>query len=288
MASKQARIWSHRTGSLKLGGRTLIMGVLNVTPDSFSDGGRYFSAKDAIQRALSLQEAGADILDMGAESTRPGSLPVSADAQIERLLPVLEGLGDRIRIPVSVDTSSAQVAGTCIAAGASIVNDISGFRNDGSLPAVCAQARCGVVLMHIKGMPKDMQDNTDYSDLLAEVSASLRESCKIAVAAGIPRESIVVDPGIGFGKNFRQNYLLLGKLRALQGLAQGVLVGTSRKAFTGEFSGLPAESRQYPTAATVAISILNGADIVRVHDVYEMKQVRDICDRYREVNTPNA
>ncbi|RQV97446.1 dihydropteroate synthase, partial [bacterium] len=136
MASKQARIWSHRTGSLKLGGRTLIMGVLNVTPDSFSDGGRYFSAKDAIQRALSLQEAGADILDMGAESTRPGSLPVSADAQIERLLPVLEELGDRIRIPVSVDTSSAQVAETCIAAGASIVNDISGFRNDGSLPAV--------------------------------------------------------------------------------------------------------------------------------------------------------
>lgn len=264
------------------------MGVLNVTPDSFSDGGRFLSADDAIRQANYLQESGADLIDIGAESTRPGSLPVSDVEQLERLLPVLGGIRSSVEIPISVDTTSPLVAEHCIEAGVSIVNDISGFHGDIELPKVCAETGCGVVLMHIKGSPLDMQKDTKYADLLVEVKEYLKDSVATAEKAGIKRECIVVDPGIGFGKSFEQNYRLLGSLTEFQSLAQGVLAGTSRKAFTGEFSGLPAEARQYSTAATVAISILNGADIVRVHDVYEMKQVRDICDRYREVNTPHS
>ncbi len=259
------------------------MGVLNVTPDSFSDGGKFLSVSDAVEQASVLQTSGADILDIGAESTRPNSLPVSDAEQIDRLIPVLEGCRGSISIPISVDTTSATVARACIEAGASIVNDVTGFHHDAELSRICADTSCGVVLMHIKGTPKDMQSDTDYSDMLIDVKNYLQESCVIAADAGVTTDHVVIDPGIGFGKTFEQNYRLLGNLDILQGISQGVLVGPSRKAFTGEFSGLPADQRQFSTAATIAISILNGADIVRVHDVTEMRQVADICDRFREV-----
>jgi dihydropteroate synthase len=259
------------------------MGVLNVTPDSFSDGGKYFSVEQAVERGIFLESSGADMLDIGAESTRPGSLPVADEEQINRLIPVLEQLSESIRIPISIDTTSARVARACVNAGASIINDISGFRADSELPTLCAAANCGVILMHMRGTPKEMQSDTAYRDVVGDIADFLRESCAHALAAGVSSEHIVVDPGIGFGKTFEQNYELLGHLNEFQGIAQGVLIGTSRKAFTGEFCGLPADQRQFPTAATVAISILNGADIVRVHDVNEMKQVAEICDRYRQL-----
>lgn len=277
------RVWSHRSGEFRLGRHTLLMGVVNVTPDSFSDGGKFLSPERAADHGIRLQEEGADLLDIGAESTRPGSDPVSADEQLRRLLPVLEKLRGWIRVPISVDTSVATVAEACLLAGASVVNDVSGFHRDAKLPEVCAAHGAGVVLMHMKGTPKTMQTDTRYEDLCGEIRAHLAEGVKWAEASGIPRSRIAVDPGIGFGKSFEQNYRLLGDLRTFRDLAAGVLVGPSRKAFTGEFSKLPPDQRQYSTAAAVAIAVLNGADIVRVHDVREMKQVVDILDRFREV-----
>jgi dihydropteroate synthase len=285
MESNTQRIWKHRTGEFQLGVRTLIMGVLNVTPDSFSDGGKYLDVEHAVERAMALQQAGADILDIGAESTRPGSLPVPESVQLDRLLPVLNRTSGAVSIPVSVDTTSSIVAAECIDAGASIINDISGFHRDFELPKVCAKHFCGAVLMHIRGTPENMQRNPDYFDLLEDIYAYLREGCETASQAGMSDNQLVVDPGIGFGKNFDQNHQLLGNLAYFRSLAAGVLVGTSRKAFTGEFNKLPADQRQFSTAATIAIAVLHGADIVRVHDVHEMKQVTDICDRFREINS---
>jgi dihydropteroate synthase len=261
------------------------MGVLNVTPDSFSDGGKYLDIELAIARASLLQQAGADILDIGAESTRPGSLPVPDDIQLSRLLPILNNISGVVSIPISVDTTSSVVAAECIEAGASIINDISGFHKDPELQKVCARHSCGAVLMHIKGTPEGMQWNPEYIDLLEDIYAYLREGCETASRAGMSIDHLVVDPGIGFGKSFDQNYQLLGNLSYFRSLAAGVLVGTSRKAFTGEFNKLPADQRQFSTAATIAIAVLHGADIVRVHDVHEMKQVTDICDRFREINS---
>jgi len=277
------RVWQHRTGEFRLGERTLIMGVLNVTPDSFSDGGRHFTPEEARVRAAEIRDQGADLLDVGAESTRPGSPGVPEDEQLRRLLPVLETLGPSFPIPISVDTRSARVAKECIAAGASIVNDVSGFGDDPELPDVCADAAVGVVLMHMRGAPATMQSDVEYGDLIGEIRQSLKESTRRARSAGIESTCILIDPGIGFGKSFEQNHRLIGSLHRFRDLAAGVLVGTSRKGFTGEFSKLPPEQRQYSTAATVAICCLHGADVVRVHDVTEMKQVVDICDRFRQV-----
>jgi dihydropteroate synthase len=268
---------------LVLGERTLVMGVLNVTPDSFSDGGRYFSVKNAVEAALAMQRAGADILDIGAESTRPGSSGISAAEEVARLLPVLQALRGRLKIPVSVDTRKATVAELAVGAGAELLNDVSGLKHDPGLPEVAARHRVPLILMHMRGTPRTMQKLPFAKDALRDVTAGLRQSVSIARRAGVAKSQIILDPGIGFGKSYAQNYELIAKLPALAKLGYPLLVGTSRKGFLGATlarHGKPAPPGQriWGTAATVTASILNGVHIVRVHDVGEMLQVARVCD----------
>lgn len=272
-----------RSRTLVLGERTLIMGVLNVTPDSFSDGGKFFSVKKAVEGALAMQRAGADILDIGAESTRPGSNGISAAEELARLLPVLEALRGRLKIPISVDTRKSSVAEIALGAGAEILNDISGLRNDPRLAEVAARGRAPLILMHMRGNPRTMQKLPLAKDVVRDVLAGLRHSVAVALRAGVAKSQIILDPGIGFGKSFEQNYELLARLPALAKLGYPLLVGTSRKGFLGATlakKGKPAPpaERVWGTAATVAASILNGAHIVRVHDVAEMVQVARVTD----------
>jgi dihydropteroate synthase len=265
--------------TLVLGKRTLIMGVLNVTPDSFSDGGLFHDPDAAVARALELQSAGADILDIGGESTRPGSEPVSARQQLSRILPVLEKLRGKLTIPVSVDTSSAEVADAAIAAGAEILNDVTALRGDPRLAEVAARRKLPVILMHMRGEPRTMQKKTFARDVLKDVVGVLRASVKAARRAGIAKSQIVLDPGIGFGKSYAQDYELIARLPEISRLGFPLLVGTSRKKFIGRvLGGRPADQRVYGTAATVTASILGGAHIVRVHDVAEMVQVVRVSD----------
>jgi dihydropteroate synthase len=272
-----------RSGTLELGQRTLVMGVLNLTPDSFSDGGKYFRVPDAVKAALALQRAGADILDIGAESTRPGSAGVSESEELARLLPVLHALRGRLKIPISVDTQKAKVAETALSAGAEIVNDISGLRNDPRIAEVAARSGATLILMHMRGTPRTMQKGPFAKDVLRDVKSGLRRSVTLARRAGVRKSQIILDPGIGFGKSFEQNYELIARLPELAGLGYALLVGTSRKGFLGVTLArrgrpLPAEERIWGTAASVAASILNGAHIVRVHDVEKMVQVARVAD----------
>lgn len=268
---------------LVLGERTLLMGVLNVTPDSFSDGGRYYSVKNAVEAALAMQRAGADILDIGAESTRPGSSGISAAEEVARLLPVLQALRGRLKIPLSVDTRKASVAELAVGAGAELLNDVSGLKHDPGLPEVAARHRVPLILMHMRGTPRTMQKLPSAKDALRDVTAGLRQSVLIAQRAGVAKSQIILDPGIGFGKSYAQNYELIAKLPALAKLGYPLLVGTSRKGFLGATlarHGKPAPPGQriWGTAATVTASILNGVHIVRVHDVGEMLQVARVSD----------
>ena len=266
-----------------LGERTLVMGVLNVTPDSFSDGGKFFRIADAVRAALAMERAGADILDIGAESTRPGSEGISAAEELGRLLPVLQALRGRLKIPISVDTQKAGVAEVALGAGAAMVNDISGLRNDPRIAAVAAKFAVPLILMHMRGTPRTMQKPPFAKDVLRDVTKGLRESVRVARRAGVRKPQIILDPGIGFGKTFRQNYELLARLPELAQLGYPLLVGTSRKGFLGatlfrKGKPLPPEERIWGTATTVAAGILNGAHIVRVHDVEEMAQVARVAD----------
>jgi dihydropteroate synthase len=272
-----------RRGTLTLGERTLVMGVLNVTPDSFSDGRKFFGVKDAVKAALAMERAGADILDIGAESTRPGSTGISVAEELRRLLPVLEALRGRMKIPISIDTQKSAVAEMAIGAGGQILNDISGLRSDPRLAEVAAARRVPLILMHMRGTPQTMQKGPFAKDVVKDVTAGLRESVAQARRAGAAKSQIILDPGIGFGKSYRQNYELLGKLPELARLGYPLLVGTSRKGFLGETlaregKSLPAGERIWGTAATVTASILSGAHIVRVHDVAEMAQVAKVAD----------
>jgi dihydropteroate synthase len=270
--------------TLVLGERTLIMGVLNVTPDSFSDGGKFFSVKDAVQAALAMQNAGADILDIGAESTRPGSLGISVTEELRRLLPVLQALRGRLKIPISIDTRKSAVAEIALGAGAQILNDVSGLKNDPRVAEVAAAHRVPLILMHMRGTPRTMQKMPFAKEVLKEVTWGLRHAVAVARRAGISKSQIILDPGIGFGKSYAQNYELLAKLPQLAKLGYPLLVGTSRKGFLGrtlahQGKAAPSNQRLGGTAATVAASILNGAHIVRVHDVAEMFQVAKVTDR---------
>jgi len=258
-------------------GRPLIMGILNVTPDSFSDGNRFLDPQRAVERALEIAEQGADIIDIGAESTRPGAPPVGADAELERLLPVIEQLAGRIACAISVDTWKAVVARAAMAAGAEIINDISGFTFDPDMAAVAAHTGAGVVLMHTRGTPRTMQADTSYANLMGEVIQGLGRSVEIAVAAGVERQRMTVDPGIGFAKDRAGNLEILRRLRELTSLGLPLLVGTSRKGFIGKTLDRDAGERAFGTAATVALAIANGASILRVHDVAEMRDVADMA-----------
>lgn len=259
------------------------MGVLNVTPDSFSDGGKYDQPELAIERALEMERAGANLLDVGGESTRPGSQDTSASEELDRILPVLEGLRGRLKIPVSVDTRRSTIAELAIRAGAQIINDVSGLRNDARIAEVAAKYGVPLVLMHMRGEPGTMQRGPFAQDVMRDVARGLRESIAKARKAGVAKSQIILDPGIGFGKNYTQNYELLQKLPRLAALGYPLLVGTSRKGFLGAtlaHDGKPAppEERTWGTAATVTASILGGAHIVRVHDVAEMLQVARVAD----------
>lgn len=263
-----------------LGERTLVMGVLNVTPDSFSDGGKFFDSKSAIAAALAMEAGGADILDIGGESTRPGSEGTSAEQELGRILPVLEALAGLLKIPISIDTRKAVVAEAAIAAGAEIVNDVTGLRADPEIAAVAKRHRVPLILMHMRGEPRTMQKQPFARNAVRDVLRGLKRSIAIARRAGVTKSQIIIDPGIGFGKSFDQNYELIARLPEIARLGFPVLIGTSRKGFLGKtLDGKPPEERIWGTAATVAASILAGAHIVRVHDVAEMVQVARVTDK---------
>jgi dihydropteroate synthase len=269
--------------TLILGRRTLVMGVLNVTPDSFSDGNKFYSEEHAIEHAQHMESAGADLIDIGAESTRPGSQGVSAEEELKRLLPVLGGLRRLVKIPISIDTQKADVAEAALDAGAEIINDISGLRGDPRIGEIAARRRVPLILMHIRGEPRTMQKGPFAHDVMKDVLQGLRRSVAIARKASVTKSQIILDPGIGFGKSYAQNYEVLQKLPQLAKLGYPLMVGTSRKAFLGatlarDGKPAPAEERIWGTAATVTASIMNGAHIVRVHDVEEMRQVARVVD----------
>ena len=261
-----------------LGERTLLMGVLNATPDSFSDGGRFATTDAAIAHGLALFEAGADLVDVGGESTRPGSTAVSPEEEIRRVAPVIEGLRKRGASYLSVDTSKAAVAEAALDSGADLVNDVSGFRFDPDLAPLIAARGVPAVAMHLRGSFATMHERPSYGDVMGEVTAELRESLALAASAGLARERIILDPGIGFAKDASHSLAVLSRLPELRALDRPLLVGPSRKSFLGTVTGLPAGERLFGTAAAVAASVLGGAHLVRVHDVAEMVQVVKVCD----------
>jgi len=259
------------------------MGVLNVTPDSFSDGNKFYTEEEAIAHALQMESAGGDLIDIGAESTRPGSEGISAEEELKRILPVLGGLRRLLNIPISIDTQKAEVAEAALEAGAQIINDVSGLRSDPRIAEVAASNHVPLILMHMRGDPRTMEKGPFARDVVKDVMQGLRKSVAIARKAGVAKSQIILDPGIGFGKSYAQNYELLQKLPQLAKLGYPLLVGTSRKGFLGatlarDGKPAPPEERLWGTAATVTASILNGAHIVRVHDVAEMVQVARVAD----------
>jgi dihydropteroate synthase len=265
---------------LSLGERTLVMAVLNITPDSFAGGGARMEPTRAVEDALRMVEEGADILDVGGESTRPGAEPVSADEELRRVLPVLDGLAGRAKVPISIDTYKAAVAEAALDRGASIVNDISGLLYEPALGEVVARRGAGLVLMHHRGRSADMYRDATYGDVAGDVAAELSARIDAALAAGVARDRIVIDPGLGFAKRPEHTYAALANLDRLAGLDRPILVGASRKSFLRAAIGdTPASERLWATAAAVTAAILGGAHIVRVHDVKEMMDVVRTADR---------
>lgn len=264
------------------------MGILNVTPDSFSDGGLYRNTAQAVDHALRMVDEGADIIDIGGESTRPGSEPVSLDEELRRVIPVIETLSSKITIPLSIDTYKADVACHALEAGASMVNDISGLRVDPEMPRVISEYKVPIILMHIKGSPKNMQENPVYEVLISEIMDYFRVSMRLAAKFSIPDSMFILDPGIGFGKSFNHNLEILNRLDAFTLFEKPLLVGPSRKAFIGSITGTAvAKERIYGTASAVAISIIKGANIIRVHDVKEMVQVARVADAVKRERIAN-
>ena len=263
--------------ALELASRTHIMGILNITPDSFSDGGRYFSLEDALAQAKLMVSEGADIIDVGGESTRPGAAEVGLDEELKRVVPLIERLSAELDVPISIDTYKPEVARSALDAGASLINDISGLR-DAAMIELATERNVPVVIMHMKGMPKDMQQDPVYGDVVAEVIDWLDGQARQAMAAGVAEHNIVVDPGIGFGKTLEHNLELLRRLSEFKSLGFPILIGTSRKAFIGKILDAPAEERLEGTLATIAYAISKGAGIVRVHDVKEARRVVAVVD----------
>ena len=261
--------------------RVLVMGVLNVTPDSFYDGGRCASPETAVERALAMASNGADIIDIGGESTRPGAAPIPVAEEMERVLPVIAEIRKRIEIAISIDTTKSAVAAEALAAGASIVNDVSALRSDDAMGERVAAVDAHVVLMHMKGTPASMQENPSYDDVVEEVRSFLEERVHAAIAVGIAPNRIWIDPGIGFGKRLEHNLALLRRLGRLVELGLPVVAGLSRKSFLGRILDLPADDRLEGTIAANAVAIANGADVIRVHDVAEGRRTADVAFRLR-------
>jgi len=260
------------------GDRIYIMGILNVTPDSFSDGGMYFSPSKAIEKGIELEQEGADIIDVGGESTRPGATPVPVDEELRRVIPVIKELSRSVKIPISIDTYKSRVAKEAIEAGASIINDVSALRFDPDMIHVLQKYDVKVVLMHMLGTPATMQKNPEYKDVVAEVFEFLKERIQFAENMGIKKDRIIIDPGIGFGKKLIHNLLLIKHIDRFKTLGCPVLIGPSRKSFIGEILNLPVQERMEGTAGAVAYAIMKGVNIVRVHDVRSIKRMIKVME----------
>ncbi len=263
---------------LQFNRRTLVMGILNVTPDSFSDGGKYINRDDAISHGIKLAAEGSDIIDIGGESTRPGAEPLSLEDELNRVIPVIKELAKEVQIPISIDTYKSEVAREALDAGASIINDISGLKSDDKMAGIAAEYDVPVVVMHIKGTPRDMQINPHYENMISEVRNSLAESVKIALNAGVDKNKIIVDPGIGFGKDLMDNFSLIKNLDYFKSLGHFILIGPSRKSFLWKTLDVSPDETIEATAAAVTACIMAGADIVRIHDVKEVMNAVKVAD----------
>jgi dihydropteroate synthase len=264
-------VWRVGERTIRFSHRPHIMGILNVTPDSFSDGSLFLDPGRAVEHALEMEEEGADSIDIGGESTRPSAFPVDEDQELRRVIPVIERLAGRLRVPISIDTYKSAVARAALRAGAEIVNDISGCTFDPRMLEVVSSSSAGLILMHTRGRPAEMQSNTVYSALVPEIIQFLRERLSAAEASGIASRRIVVDPGIGFGKSLEGNLEILRKVDQFSVLARPILIGTSRKGFIGTILGREAGDRAFGTAATIALAVAKGASLFRVHDVRQMR-----------------
>ncbi len=269
---------------LDLSSRTHIMGALNVTPDSFSDGGKFFKLEDAIRQGMRMAEEGADIIDVGGESTRPGADPVPIQEELSRVIPVIKSLSKKTDVLISIDTYKAEVARQALDAGVQMINDISALRFDSEMKKIASEYKVPINLMHIKGTPKNMQKDPFYGDVIGEITEYLKQSIKIAQDAGIHKGKIIIDPGIGFGKRLEDNLNILKNLRNLSILECPILIGCSRKSFIGKILDVSVEERLEGSLAALAVAVANGANIVRVHDVKESKRVVSLVDAIVEVD----
>ena len=275
-----------KTGFFEFGKKTYIMGILNVTPDSFSDGGKFFSIYDAVNHALRMQNEGADIIDIGGQSTRPGAKEVTVEEEKQRVIPVLEKLSRKIKIPISIDTYKSEIAKEAIKLSAKMVNDVTALRGDKNLARIVAHYNVPICLMHMMGEPRNMQENPSYKDVVKEISAFLKERADYAVSCGIKKDKIIIDPGLGFGKRtgkgIEDNCEILRSLSEFKDLGYPIMIGPSRKTFIGNVCGkdaqLPVTERLEGSLAAACIAVLNGADIVRVHDVKETRRCIDLVD----------
>ena len=267
--------------TLQAADRPLVMGIVNVTPDSFSDGGEYYGHGAAVEHALELERQGADIIDIGGESTRPGSTPVPAGEEKERVVPVVRELAPELDAPISIDTRKSEVAGAALDAGAAIVNDVSALRYDPEMAPLAAERGVPICLMHMQGTPQDMQDNPTYEEVVADVRGWLARRMEVAMAAGIDEDRIIVDPGFGFGKTAAHNLELMRRLHEFHELDRPLLVGTSRKSMIGAVLQVPADERLHGTLATVCCAVMSGAHILRVHDVAPALQAVRVCEAVR-------
>ncbi|MGM0603289.1 MAG: dihydropteroate synthase [Bacillota bacterium] len=275
---ERRKIIETNRGELDYSRKTLIMGILNLTPDSFSDGGKYTEIDRAVEHAVGMERQGADIIDIGAESTRPGSDRVSLEEEKQRLIPVLKEVLAATSVPISIDTYKSKTAEAALEMGASIINDISGMKFDKKMPETAAHYQAPVVLMHIQGTPETMQENPEYKNLIFEIKNYLWNSIETALKAGIKEDKIIIDPGIGFGKEQQHNLQILNRLKSFEELGYPILIGTSRKSLIKYVTGDEKFNRIFGTSASAAVSVLNGASIVRVHDVEEIRRAVRMAD----------
>ena len=271
-------IWEGRGKQLELGKHTRVMGVVNITPDSFSDGGQFLERAKAVEQCLRLVESGAHMLDLGGESSRPGAGAVLEEVELERIVPVLQEIRQKVSVPISIDTYKAEVARQVLSEGADAINDISAFRFDANMPVVVKEWDAGIILMHMRGTPKEMQQLPPSPNILQDIRADLQVAVSKAFQHGVQRDRIMIDPGIGFGKTMEDNCQILNQLSFLEPFQLPILVGPSRKNFLGRILNRPESQRSWGNAASVAVAIMRGAHVVRVHDVEEMKQVARVTD----------